>query len=137
MRSRDGNRTFIYRFRFIILLFSFALLGADEYLISYRYVVKNSTLYNEKLDISRAMQKCDGKERDSIFLEVKKDENLKNIILDNYEKFVNFIHKLGLHIEHKDHTVNLEHSSTSVLTLRTTCFKVDINDNLARITPLK
>jgi len=136
MRSRDGDRTFIYRFFFIIFFFSFAL-NASEYLISYRYVVKNSTLYNENLDISRAMKKCDGVEQEAISLRTDKEINLKKIISNNFEEFINYIHKLGLHIKHKDKTVNLEHTSTTILTLHTTCFKVDINDNLAKITPLK
>jgi len=136
MRSRDGNRTFIHRFYFIIFFCSLAL-NASEYLVSYRYVVKNATLYNEKLDISNSMQKCHGKELKPLYLEVKKEKNLKQIIQNNYENFVDYIHKLGLHIDHNDHTINLEHHSTTILTLRTTCFKVDFNDNLARITPLK
>jgi len=136
MRSRDGNRTFIFRFFFIIFLLSL-VLDASEYLISYRYIVKNSTLYNENLDISKAMQQCNGKEQESILINTNKETNLKKIISNNFEEFINFIHKLGLQIEHKDKTINLEHTSTTILTLRTTCFKVDINDNLAKITPLK
>ena len=136
MRSRDGNRTFIFRF-FFIIIFSSLALHASEYLISYRYVVKNSTLYNETLDISKAMKQCSGKEKESIFINTNKETNLKKIISNNFEEFINFIHKLGLHLEHKDRTINLEHTSTTILTLKTTCFKVDINDNLAKITPLK
>jgi len=136
MRSRDGNRTFLRRFLFITLLSSLAL-NASEYLISYRYVVKDSALYNETLYVSKAMKKCDGKEQESIFLNTDKEKSLKKIITNNFEEFIYYIHKLGLHINHKDKTINLEHTSTSILTLKTTCFKVDINDNLAKITPLK
>ncbi|PHS55755.1 MAG: hypothetical protein COB17_11100 [Sulfurimonas sp.] len=83
------------------------------------------------------MKKCTGHEQQSLSLETNKETNLKKIISNNFEKFIYFIHKLGLHINHKDLTVNYEYSSTTILTLKTTCFKVHINDNLAIITPLK
>ena len=110
---------------------------ADEYLISYRYVVKDATLYNEKLFISKAMKKCDGKVQNSIFINTNNSKSLKKIVEKNSEPFIEYIHKLGLHVEHKDFTKNLQNHSTTILTLKTTCFKVDFNDNFARIAPLK
>ena len=47
------------------------------------------------------------------------------------------MHKLGLNVEHKD--VNNKLSNThlvTILTLKTTCFKVDFNDNFVKISPL-
>ena len=67
----------------------------------------------------------------------KLEKTLKEIISSNFEEFIYFIHKLGLNIEHKDKTINFEHTSTTVLTLKTTCFKVDFNDNFVKISPLK
>ncbi|MDA7818536.1 hypothetical protein N9A28_10135 [Sulfurimonas sp.] len=136
MRSRDGNRNFTLRLCSVIFLSSLAL-NAGEFLISYRYIVKDAILYNEKLDISQAMQKCNGKAQDNIIFESNRDDSFKKIISQNSEKFIDFIHKLGLHVEHKEKTINLQNTATTILTLRTTCFKVDFNDNFAKITPLK
>lgn len=136
MRSRDGNRNLTFRLSSIILFYSLAL-NASEYLISYRYMVKNSILYNETLDISNAMTKCDGKPQTELILENSSDGNLKKIISQNSEEFLNYIHKLGLQVKHKEQTINMQNSFTTILTLKTTCFKVDFNDNFARIAPLK
>ena len=136
MRSRDGNYS-ISLANIAIIFFNISSLMADEYLISYRYVVKDATLYNEKLFISKAMKKCDGKVQNSIFINTNNSKSLKKIVEKNSEPFIEYIHKLGLHVEHKDFTKNLQNHSTTILTLKTTCFKVDFNDNFARIAPLK
>lgn len=136
MRSRDGNRTFSLRLCSVILFNSLAL-NASEFLISYSYIVKDATLYNETLQISKAMKKCSGTPQKSFIFDTDGEKNLKNIISKNNEDFINYIHGLGLHINHKDKTKNLQHSSYTKLTLKTTCFKVDFNDNFAKIAPLK
>ena len=136
MRSRDGNRNFPLAI-YSLILFNFSNLFADEYLISYRYMVKDAMLYNENMAISKAMRKCSGKVGEPVLLDSKKSDTLKEIINKNSEIFMNFIHQLGLHVEHKEATINLQNHSTTILTLKTTCFKVDFNDNFARIAPLK
>jgi len=136
MRSRDGNNYFSRRLCSIILFNSLAL-HASEYLISYSYTVKNALLHNESLLISKAMKKCSGIEQSSIILENDGKKDLKKLISSNNEEFINYIHKLGLHIEHNEKTQNYQHSSSTRLTLKTTCFKVDFNDNFAKIAPLK
>jgi len=138
MRSRDGNRNISLSIRvvFSLFLYSFAL-NADEYLISYRYLVKDAILYNETLDISKAMRKCHGKPYDSIIFDTNNDKNLKKILTTNNEEFIEYIHKLGLSLEHSDTTTNYQYRSTTILTLKTTCFKVDFNDNFVKISPLK
>ncbi len=135
MRSRDGSNYFLLTICFLIFYHSLAL-NASEYLISYRYVVKDSILYNEKLQISKAMTKCNGSLYDSIIL--KDDTNdIKKAILKNSEIFINFIHKLGIEVKHRDKTINSIYTGTTILTLKTTCFKVDFNENLVKITALK
>ena len=135
MRSRDGNNSFSLRF-LVSLLFTLAL-NADEYLISYRYVVKDATIYNESLLISKTMKKCDGNIYRPIILENNGSKNLKEIISKNNELFIDYIHKLGLEVKHDETTINLQNKSTTILTLKTKCFKVDFNDNFAKIAPLK
>ena len=136
MRSRDGNRTFSLRLCSVILFNSLAL-NAGEFLISYSYTVKDATLHNETLHISKAMKKCSGTLQNALIIESDGEKNLKKIISQNSEEFISYIHKLGLHINHNDATKNYQYSSSTTLTLKTTCFKVDFNDNFARISPLK
>jgi hypothetical protein len=83
------------------------------------------------------MSKCEGSPYNPLILESNGSKNLKKIISNNNEEFINYIHKLGLHIEHNEVTTNLQNKHSTVLTLKTTCFKVDFNDNFAKITPLK
>ncbi|WP_193111495.1 hypothetical protein [Sulfurimonas paralvinellae] len=139
MRSRDGDHSFTFSISSIILfalLFSSALF-ADEYLISYRYSVKDAALYNETLFISKAMKKCKGKPSNFLILDPQKSDNLKDILLANKEEFSDFLYKIGLNIDHQEKTSNSVNHSTTVLTLKTTCFKVDFNDNSVKIAPLK
>ena len=136
MRSRDGDFSILLAICTVIFL-SASIARANEYLISYRYMVKDATLYNETLNISKTMTKCDGKIQESIYLDNYGFKDLKKIINKNSDNFINYIHKLGLHVEHKEITINSQNHSTTILTLKTTCFKVDFNDNLVRMAPLK
>ena len=137
MRSRDGNRNFSLSIPVILLLCSLAL-HAREYLISYRYTVKNSILYNESLAISPAMQKCTGEPYSPLFFYGDfSSKDLKKILSRNREEFIDYIHKLGLQVVHKDKTTNFIYQATTILTLKTKCFKVDFNDTFVKISPLK
>lgn len=135
MRGRDGNNALLLRFCATLISFSF-VLSANEYLISYRYVVKDMVLFNETLLISKAMTKCKGEPKEALVLE-SKDNDFKKLVSKNSAEFIDFIHKVGLHTEHKEVTVNSRNSSTTIMTLKTTCFKVDFNDNFVTIAPLK
>jgi len=139
MRSRDGDHSFTFstaQIIFFLLLCSSALF-ADEYLISYRYLVKNAALYNETLDISKAMKPCQGTTYTTIQFPRENNESLKEILQKNSELFHNFLAKIGFFIDNKEETYNGLHTSTTILTLKTTCFKVDFNDNFVKISPLK
>lgn len=136
MRSRDGSSNRPLRLCSIIIFSSLAL-HASEYLISYKYIIQNSIIYNESLLVSRAMTKCEGVPQEEFLLQNKNTKDLKNLISENSQEFIDYIHKLGLHVEHKETTTNMQNFSTTVLTLRTTCFKVDFNDNFAILAPLK
>ena len=136
MRSRDGNRTFSRRL-FTLILFHSLALNASEFLISYSYTVKDATFYNETLHISKAMKKCSGTPEKSFMFETDGEKDLKKIISNNKDEFIDYIHKLGLHLKHDEKTHNYHYTSLTTLTLKTTCFKVDFNDNFAKIAPLK
>ena len=146
MRSRDGNSSLTRTIRTIVVLFlvslvySSSLLALDntkEFLISYRYVVRDTMLYNDSLQITNTMTKCNGDPQSPLLLDIYKNSNLKSIIIENSEIFIDYIHKLGLHVEHVGKTINYQHSSITILTLKTTCFKVDFNEKFVRIAPLK
>ncbi|QSZ43058.1 hypothetical protein GJV85_03755 [Sulfurimonas aquatica] len=100
-------------------------------------MVKNAIMYNESLEISPAMKKCSGEPYNPIFLETNDKKNLKDILSANNEEFVEYIHSLGLNVSYRDLTTNYQNISTTILTLKTTCFKVDFNDNFVKISPLK
>ena len=136
MRSRDGNHTFTHSVLALILLSSLAL-NASEIFISYRYVIQDAILYNESLQISKAMKKCSGTPKEKLTLEHHDKKNIHDIISDNSQIFVEYMHKLGLHVEHDMLTTNMQSTSNTILTLKTRCFKVDINENFAIISPLK
>ena len=138
MRSRDGNHDFSLSIQVgLLLILSSLALNASEYLISYRYLVKDASLYNETLTIAKTMKKCSGKPYSSLILETRDDKNLNKIISSQNEIFIDYMHKLGLHVQHKETTLNFQYSSITILTLKTTCFKVDFNDNFVKISPLK
>lgn len=84
------------------------------------------------------MQKCQGVEQEPLTLLLKRPTNsLRQIIEEHQEQFLSYIQTLGIDIDHSEKTMNLQNSSTTIFTLKTTCFKVDINDNFAIIAPLK
>ena len=136
MRSRDGSSSFLLSVPSLILLLTLSI-NAKEYLISYRYVVKDATLYSEKLYISDAMKKCIGTLKKPLLLETNGTTSIREIISKNPNKFIDYIHKLGLDVNHKEITANLQNTSTTIMTLKTTCFKVDFNDNFVKIRPIK
>ncbi|MBN2817058.1 MAG: hypothetical protein JXQ67_10270 [Campylobacterales bacterium] len=137
MRSRDGNHSFTLSISAIIFLFNSLALHAGEYLISYNYSVKNAILYNEQLDISKSMQTCKGTLSNSIIFPGNDSNNLYEVIETNRENFIEFLHSIGLLVEHREETNNYQNNSITHLTLRTRCFKVDFNDTLVKISALK
>jgi len=83
------------------------------------------------------MKQCSGKPQPSLILENDESNNLKKIISKNEDEFIEYIHKLGIDVKNAEITSNLQNSSTTIITLKTTCFKVDFNDNFVKITPIK
>lgn len=138
MRSRDGNSYLLLRLCSIIICASLALT-ADEYLISYRSLTKNALLHNETLLVSKAMKKCQGSPYgDEMLLSGNRNvHDLKTLISQNIDGFRELMQKVGLHVEHDSKNLDLTNDSTTKLTMRTVCFKVDFNDNSAIIVPLK
>jgi len=83
------------------------------------------------------MQKCFGKPSKSIILNSNKSNDLKIIINDNSIEFLDFIYKLGINISNNSTSSDAQYTSTTILTLKTRCFKVKINEKFAKITALE
>ena len=140
MRSGDGDSTKSLRIFFILTLFVqlfFSTANADEYYVSYRYVVKDAMMFNESLHVSKAMKQCGGKSAISIELESHESRDLKRVIKENFEDFFLFISKLGFHIQDSHENYNAQAHNMTTTTLKSQCFKVHFNDNFATITALK
>lgn len=137
MRSRDGDCSLTLTVSILSFLLLPLPLSASEYLISYRYVVQNAILLNEKLDISESMRPCLGTPTEAISFEANETKQLHTIIQRNEESFIDFLHKLGLSVSHREHFSSKHSDSKTILTLKTSCFKVDFNDTLVTIWALK
>ncbi len=87
------------------------------------------------------MTKCKGKPLDKIlvlpYTENKESESLKEILLNNYDRFFRYISILPLKIDHYEETFMMQNSSITTVLLPTTCFKVDFNDSFVTITAIK
>lgn len=105
--------------------------------MSFRYVVKDSIIYNDSLKVSNAMQKCNGSpSKETLVLESHQDRDLKTIIDKNIDEFFTYLQKIGLYIQNRDIAIDLQNSNTTILTLKPQCFKVDFNDNFVKITAI-
>jgi hypothetical protein len=140
MRSGNGSRPFSLSVCTLTLFACLSLEGSQEYLISYRYHVKNAKLYNESLQISQAMKPCLGKKyAKSLILEKKEStkQDFHHLIKQNRESLINYLEQLSISVKNKDSLSNNALTSATTITFKTECFKVDFNDNFVIITPLK
>jgi len=94
-------------------------------------------LYNESLDISKSMTQCEGEPSQRLILPSSNAENFPKLVAKHREEFIEYIHTLGLDIQSRDTTTNNQMNSTTIVTLKTTCFKVDFNDTFVKISHLK
>lgn len=83
------------------------------------------------------MQKCIGKpSKKSLVLESDQKRDLKVILDENIDDFFSYLQQVGLYIQNRDTTIDLQNSNTTTLTLKPQCFKVDFNDNFVKITAI-
>ena len=136
MRSRNGNRPFIFTYLTVITTLS---LGADNYYyIGYRLTSKNTQPINETLTVSKAMQPCTLFHPSSaITLERKTNENLQTLLQREQNLFLEFAATNELRIKSND-TFTLTNTQTlNSLTLPTRCYAVEFNDESVTITATK
>jgi hypothetical protein len=96
-------------------------------------------LYQEKLNVAPAMKQCKKSKitAKSLLLPRINKEKLSKIIENNFEDFENALLGWGVSIKANDQTFNAKNHSQTVITMQTTCFKVDFNENFVTLTPLK
>ncbi len=134
MRNRDGNNSLLWHFCTLALpLF----LQADVYLIGYKATVVNTLLVDEVLSVSRSMKPCQGILDNSLVLTRLHNEGIQELIIQNREKFDEYIRQFSLHVSAYDKTINNINQSLTTLSFPTHCFKVDFKGNLAKITLIK
>jgi hypothetical protein len=83
------------------------------------------------------MQPCQGKPYPELTLEKEPNQSLQDILTPQNELFFHYIAQLGLEVNFAQETTNAQATSTTIITLRTTCFKVDFNDYFVKISALK
>ena len=84
------------------------------------------------------MQKCKGTIfQKPLILESKNSHDLKYTLQRNSEIFFQYLSKIGLVVENHETLYNQTDQSFTIITLKTTCFKVDFNENFVKIAPLK
>lgn len=73
----------------------------------------------------------------SLILPANDAKDFKAVVAKHREEFIDYIHTLGLYINNSGITTNNQIQTTTVMTLRTTCFKVDFNDTFVKISHIK
>ncbi|SFV75644.1 hypothetical protein MNB_SM-3-1059 [hydrothermal vent metagenome] len=94
-------------------------------------------LYNEQLFISQAMQKCEGIPYEKIILNNPKHKTLQQLLKEPDSPFFDYIKKIGFYIQSYNTANNFQIQSTTIVTLKTTCFKVDFNEDFVTIEHIK
>lgn len=134
MRSGTRNRSFLLTV-FTVITAS-ALLG-DEYLIGYRLTTHNSTLISDRVNVSKSMTKCLGKEQESLTLPRQANEPLQSLLNTHEDEFLEFASQQSINLESRQNISNHGQNSTDSMTLPTRCYVVDFNDDSVTISLLK
>ncbi len=135
MRSRDGNSSFL------LTIFSLVLsttLSATSYYISYKTIVKDATVVSQELYISTAMKECSNSTKvEPLWLVQNDDETLKDTIEREFDTFLEYMSKHSLHVRSSQTLQNSQSQDIIELSFKPTCFTVDFNDGLVKISPTK
>lgn len=135
MRSRNGNRPFIFTYLTIIATLSF---GADHYYIGYRFTAKNTQAINEKLSVSKAMQPCSKKtELPVLVLQRRPNEPFESVLEREESLFLEFAATQELRIKSNESFTPQHIESQNSLILPTHCYAVEFNNESVTITATK
>jgi len=136
MRSFYGDCSYSFSIKLLILFLS-SVLCADEYLISYRYLVHDTIVTQQEFLISHAMTSCSGIPEKSIIFTSHKNESIKQTILRHHEEFIEYLEKLGIYIRSQSQTTQMQYNSFIEITFKTHCFQIENKNNSIHITYLK
>ena len=135
MRSRDGDSPYLFT---IYALVVSTTLSASSYYISYSSLVRNATLVNDELLISKAMRPCSGKPLYRPYrLILESESDFIEVLESKREDFLEYLSHVALHVRGRSGSINATIDDEIELRFKPTCFKVDFNDGLAKITPMK
>lgn len=135
MRSRNGNRPFIFTYLAVITTVAF---GADNYYIGYRLTAKNTQAINETLSVSKAMQPClPFNPSSTITLKRTNHESLHTLLTREQTLFLEFAASNELRVKSNDHFSVTNPQTLNTLTLPTRCYAVEFNDESVTITATK
>lgn len=124
---------------FIIFVFYFANLYSDEqFIISYRGVVKENKLYSEQFNLSKAMKLKDSRNSQFITtLDYEENEDLILLLKKNQDLLTQELFKQGVMInDNSNNTLYSMHTKT-VLILPPTYITVSINEDFVNIRVIK
>lgn len=124
---------------FIIFVFYFINLHCDEqFIISYRGVVKENKLYSEQFNLSKAMKLKDS--RDSQFLttlDYEENEDLILLLKKNQDLLTQELFKQGVMINDNSNNTLYSMDTKTVLILPPTYITVSINEDFVNIRVIK
>jgi hypothetical protein len=121
----------------IIILFSliFFLFGErKEFIISYRIVVQNNQILNEKFNVTLAMNQTNFKIGQKIAeVDCKKFQKLKKCLIDNQDKITQELFKLGVLLNDTQTKKTFNINAKTVLVLPPISVVVNVKEDFATI----
>lgn len=134
MRSRNGNRSFIFSNLAVITTLTF---GADNYYIGYRLTANNIQPIDETLTLSKAMRPCSDEPVTTLSLQRQENETLDALLERERTLFLEFAASQEFKIKSNETLTPLNIKTLQTLTLPTKCYAVEFNDRSVTITLLK
>lgn len=134
MRSRNGNRSFVFTSLALISTFS---CGADNYYIGYRLTTKNAQPIEETFSLSKAMQPCPQNHGPVLSLERRDNESLEAVLNHDRTLFLEYAASQDFRLKSDETLTSAQLKSIQTLTLPTQCYAVEFNGDLVTITLLK
>ena len=135
MRSRDGNRPYLFAIYALIIT---TTLSASSYYISYKSLIRNGSLISDELLISKAMRPCRGRGIYKPYYLILTDKKaFVSALKEEQDAFLEYLSHVALHVKSHSQQSYTTQNDEIELTFKPTCFKVDFNDGLAKITPIK
>ena len=123
----------------LFILLSFVFVYAEEqYIISYRGVVKENRLFNEQFNIAKAMiPKKYTATSELLTLPYQKDENIVSLIKQNQDQITEELFKQGVLMNDALNKQMYSLESKTVITLPPTYITVTIKEDFATIRLIK